>query len=180
MEWQERRQKLLDSDAIDSLELTILHSTHEELVALARERECSEEEAARLALVSGLAYLRGTAAVSRVERADTPEQVRQEFEETTRQMMEEASHAAALKFQAYRLAEDNHVLEMHENAMKNTVLMQQHRMDIYREDEERLKQRIRELEAEIQRLRSRLPEDGATPAERHKGGRPWSFLRRQH
>jgi hypothetical protein len=174
-DWQDKRQRLLDSDEVEQLEFPVLKSMHEEVLAVAQDRECSEEEALRLILGYGLAYLKGEATIKRVERADTPERVLEEFQETTRQMMEEASHAAALKFQAYRLAEDNQVMEMHENAMKNTVLLQQSRMNMYREDEEKLKARIRALEAEIMRLKERLPEEDETaPKPRRRLG----FLKR--
>lgn len=161
-EWRDRRQQLLDSESIHLLTVPLLQSERERVAALAGERDCSEEEALRLIFVSGLAYLSGREVLERVQRADTPEKVLQELQQTTRQMMAEASHAAALKFQAYRLAEDNKVLEMHESAMKNTILMQQNRMRIYRDDEDRLRGRIRELEVELQRLKADRGEPGAT------------------
>lgn len=177
-EWQAKRQQLLDGDEVQVLSFPVLKSMYEQALAFAKERDCSGEEALRLILSYGLAYLRGEAAVRRVERADTPERALEEFQETTRQMMEEASHAAALKFQAYRLSEDNQVMEMHNNAMKNMVLMQQNRMSIYREDEEKLKVRIRELEAENEKLRALLPEPGESPTRSVKPRRLFGFLKR--
>jgi len=177
-EWQAKRQQLLDGDEVQVLSFPVLKSMYEQALAFAKERDCSEEEALRLILSYGLAYLRGEAAVRRVERADTPERVLEEFQETTRQMVEEASHAAALKFQAYRLSGDNQVMEMHHNAMRNTILMQQNRMNIYREDEEKLKGRIRDLEAENQKLMALLPEPSESPAPSAKPRRLLGFRKR--
>jgi hypothetical protein len=177
-EWQAKRQQLLDGDEVQVLTFPVLKSMHEQALAFAKERDCPEEEALRLILCHGLAYLRGEATLRRVERADTPERALEEFQETTRQMMEEASQAAALKFLAYRLSEDNQVMEMHDNAMKNTVLMQQNRMNIYREDEEKLKSRIRELEAENQKMRVLLPQPGESPVRPAKPRRLFGFLKR--
>jgi hypothetical protein len=159
-EWQDKRQHLLDSTMVQEITLSVLQDLVQQAHEFAAERDCSEDEAFRLILGYGLAYLRGEASLRRIERADTPDKALAEAQESTRQMMEEATHAAALKFQAYRLAEDNQVLEMRNNAMTNELLMARNRMSIFREDEDRLKARIRDLEVENQRLRAMLPESG--------------------
>jgi predicted RNase H-like nuclease (RuvC/YqgF family) len=171
-QWQERRQQLLDGDAVRDLAVPVLKSVHDQALEFAKERDCSEEEALRLIFCYGLAYLRGEAALTKVQRADTPQKALEELEKTARQMMEEATHAASLKFQAYRLAEDNQVLEMRSNAMTNELLMARNRMSMFRDDEDRLKARVRELEQEQEnlRLRAQLPGSDAKPARPPKKG----------
>ncbi len=152
----------MDSVSIETVTIEVLSETLAKLLTLAREKGWPEDEALRMAFTEGVAYIEGDLVLRGAERADLPENVVEEFTKTARQMMEEATHAAAMKFQAYRLAEDNKVMEMHENALKNTVLMQQNRMNIFREDEEKLKARIRDLESENQRLRTSLPDADST------------------
>jgi len=156
--WQKRRQELLDGDEACDISFPVLKSVYDQALEFARERDCSEEEALRLIFCYGLAYLRGEAALSKVQRADTPEKALEEWQQTAQQMMEEATHAASLKFQAYRLAEDNQILEMRSNAMTNELLIARNRLSMFRDSEDKLKARIRELEEENLRLHAQLPE----------------------
>jgi predicted RNase H-like nuclease (RuvC/YqgF family) len=157
-EWEQERQRLIHATKVKTVSIHVLEDWYEQLVAYARERGWSEEETLRLALIDGLSYFKGELALRKVERADTSAKVLEEFHETTQEMMNASSRAAVLKFQAYQLSHDNQVMDMREAALKNELRMSRNRIAMFREDEEKLKAKIHQLEQENLRLRAQLTE----------------------
>jgi len=152
-DWQRERKSLQDGLAERAVSFEMLEETYQRAMELARENGWSEAEAPLIIFANGLAYLTAQEEVGRLDRSDLPDKVLEELNKTVRQLMQESSRYASMKFKAYRMSQDNEALEMRESALRAENAMLHSRIETFREDEERLKARIRELAAELDALR---------------------------
>ncbi len=162
----------------------MLEETYQDVLTLTRENGWPENEALLIVLANGLAYLRGRQQIAELARNGVNEQVVEELNKTVRQLMQESSRYAVLKFKAFRMSQDNEALEMHESALNAENLMLRNRLEESREDEERLKTRIADLEEQLEVLLLQLQPSPEAPATRPRppsvvSGAAWKVERRR-
>ena len=183
-DWIRERSSLKDGLETRTVTLEVLEETYQEVLTVARENGWSENEAPLVILANGLAYLRGRQQIAELARNGADEHVLEELNKTVRQLMQESSRYAVLKFKAFRMSQDNEALEMHESALNAENLMLRNRIEEFREDEERLKTRIADLEEQLEVLRLQLQPSPEEPATRPSApsvvtGAAWKVERRR-
>jgi hypothetical protein len=136
--------------------LEILEETYQSAMSLAESNGWSEAHALRTIFASGLAFLDGEASLAKIERSDLPQEALEDLNRVVRQLLEESSRYASLKFKAYRMSQDNQVLSMREAALRGELELAKYRLTLFRQDEEALKQRLSAVEEENTVLQQRL------------------------
>lgn len=176
-DWELERRSLQEGVSARAVQLEVLEEAYRSALWLAEANGWSEADALRIVFDSGLAFLTGEASVSKIQRSDLPQQVLDDLNRVLRQLQEESSRYASLKFKAYRMSQDNETLTMRESGLRGELELAKHRLALFRRDEEGLKQRLTALEAENATLRQRLasvegePTGEATP-------RRWGWVAR--
>jgi hypothetical protein len=172
-DWERERNSLQEGVSRKTVQLEILEETYRQIMSLAESNGWSEADALRIVFDSGLAFLTGEASVSRIQRSDLPQEVLDDLNRTVRQLLEESSRYASLKFKAYRMSQDNEALSMREAGLRGELELAKHRLSLFRRDEEALKQRLAALEHENTALRQRVamlepvpPQEGRPPSRR--------------
>jgi chromosome segregation ATPase len=162
-DWSEQRRRLIEDTKIRRLTLELPEDVYERARALQEGTGRSEQQTLLSIFLNGLAYLEGQAVVDRLQRGDVPEAVAEELSKTLTQFMEASSAYAAMRFKAFRLSQDNEALEMREAGLRAENAFLRRRLDLFREDEERLKEALAAQEAELAQLRQRLAESPSSP-----------------
>jgi hypothetical protein len=172
-DWEHERKRLQEGVSVREVQLEILEETFQSAMLLAESNGWSEAEALRIVFANGLAFLGGEASLAKIERSDLPQEALEDLNRVVRQLLEESSRYASLKFKAYRMSQDNEVLSMREAGLRGELDLAKHRLTLFRQDEEALKQRLSALEQENTVLRQRLatlepapPEGGDLPPRR--------------
>ena len=113
--------------------------------------------------------------MSRIQRSDLPQEVLEDLNRTVRQLLEESSRYASLKFKAYRMSQDNQTLSMREAGLRGELELAKHRLMLFRQDEEILKKRLAVLEEENRKLQQKLAslEPAAQGEEAPIERKPW-------
>jgi hypothetical protein len=175
-DWERERGRLQEGVSVRTVQLEILGETYQSAMSLAESNGWSEADALRIVFANGLAFLAAEASLSKVQRSDVPQEAVEDMNRVVRQLLEESSRYASLKFKAYRMSQDNEVLSMQEAALRAELDLAKHRLMLFRQDEEALKQRLSELEQDNTALRQRLaalepaPSQGGDPP---PGQRVW-------
>jgi hypothetical protein len=125
----------------------------EEADRIVAAEEWGEEGLLRI-FATGVAFIKGEREISRISGNSLDPTTKEDAERAVRLLLEESSRFAALRFKAYRIAEDNQTLTMRATGWQRDAEMLGERVKRFREDEERLKARVRELEAENLELRA--------------------------
>jgi hypothetical protein len=155
-DWEQERERLQEGVSARAVQLELLEETYQAALSLAEDNGWSETDALRAIFVNGLAFLAGEASLSRIQRSDLPQDALEDLNRVVRQLLEESSRYASLKFKAYRMSQDNETLSMRESGLRGELELAKHRLTLFRQDEEILKQRLSALEAENATLRRRL------------------------
>ena len=155
-DWEDERKRLQEGVSVREVQLEILEETYQSAMSLAESNGWSEAHALRTIFASGLAFLDGEASLAKIERSDLPQEALEDLNRVVRQLLEESSRYASLKFKAYRMSQDNQALSMREAALQGELELAKHRLMLFRQDEEALKQRLSALEQENAVLRQRL------------------------
>lgn len=155
-DWEDERKRLQEGVSVREAQLEILEETYQSAMSLAESNGWSEAEALRIVFANGLAFLAGEASLAKIERSDLPQEALEDVNRAVRQLMEESSRYASLKFKAYRMSQDNQVLSMREAALRGELDLAKHRLMLFRQDEEALKQRLSAVEQDNTVLRQRL------------------------
>jgi len=155
-DWEQERKRLQEGVSVAKIQLEMLEETYQSALSLAQNNGWPEAEALRIVFANGLAFLTGEASLSRIQRSDLPQQVLDDLNRVLRQLLEESSRYASLKFKAYRMSQDNQTLSMREAGLRGELELAKHRLMLFRQDEETLKQRLSALEAENATLRQKL------------------------
>jgi hypothetical protein len=173
-DWEQERKRLQEGVSVATVQLEILEETYRSAMSLAESNGWSEAETLRVVFANGLAFLTGEAAVSKIQRSDLPQEVLEDLNRTVRQLLEESSRYASLKFKAYRMSQDNQTLSMREAGLRGELELAKHRLTLFRQDENTLKQRLLALEEENTQLRQKLAslEPAAQGEEAPTGRRP--------
>ncbi len=156
-DWEAERRSLQEGVCLKTVQFDMLEDTYRQAAALAKRNGWTEDEALLIAFCNGLAFLNGEASLARIQRADLPQQVEEELNRLLRQVQEESSRSAVLKFRAYRMSQDNEALSMREAGLRGELKLATYRLTLFRRDEAALKQRLSELERENAELRGRQP-----------------------
>lgn len=174
-DWGRVRKSLQEGVSVASVQLEILEETYRSAVSLAESNGWSEADALRIIFANGLAFLTGEACLSKIQRSDLPQEVLEDLNRVVRQLLEESSRYASLKFKAYRMSQDNEVLSMREAGLRGELDLAKHRLKLFRQDEEILKQRLAVLEEENTKLRQKLAslEQAPQAAEAPAGRQLW-------
>jgi len=155
-DWERERKRLQEGVSVKTVQLEILEETYQSAMLLAESSGWFEAEALRIVFANGLAFLAGEASLAKIERSDLPQEALEDVNRAIRQLMEESSRYASLKFKAYRMSQDNQVLSMREAGLRGELDLAKHRLMLFRQDEEALKQRLSALEQDNTALRQRL------------------------
>jgi hypothetical protein len=155
-DWEHERKRLQEGVSVRTAQLEILEETYQSAMSLAESNGWSEAEALRIVFANGLAFLAAEASLSKIQRSDMPQEALEDLNRVVRQLLEESSRYASLKFKAYRMSQDNQVLSMREAGLRGELELAKHRLTLFRQDEEALKQRLSALEQENTVLRQRL------------------------
>lgn len=169
-DWERERNRLQEGVSARAVQLEVLEEAYQSAMSLAEGNGWSEADTLRIIFDSGLAFLTGEASVSKVQRADVPQQVLDDLNRVLRQLLEESSRYASLKFKAYRMSQDNEALAMREAGLWGELELAKHRLALFQRDEETLKQRLADLERENAALRQRVAT--IEPAPSQEGGPP--------
>jgi hypothetical protein len=174
-DWEDERNRLQEGVSVAAVQLEILQETYQSAMSLAETNGWSEAEALRIVFANGLAFLAGEASVSKIQRSDLAQEVVEDANRMVRQLLEESSRYASLKFKAYRMSQDNQVLTMREAGLEGELELAKHRLTLFRRDEDLLKQRLSALEEENTKLRQKLAslEPAAQGEEAPTGRRLW-------
>jgi len=156
-DWEHERKRLQEGVSVRTVQLEILQETYQSAMSLAESNGWSEAEALRIVFANGLAFLAAEASLSKIQRSDVPQEALEDMNRVVRQLLEESSRYASLKFKAYRMSQDNQVLSMREAGLRGELDLAKHRLMLFRQDEEALKQRLSMLEKENAELRQKLP-----------------------
>jgi hypothetical protein len=155
-DWERERGRLQEGVSVRTVRLEVLEETYQSAVSLAETNGWPEPDALRIVFANGLAFLAAEASLAKIERSDLPDEALEDLNRTVRQLLEESSRYASLKFKAYRMSQDNQVLSMREAGLRGELDLAKHRLMLFRQDEEALKQRLSGLEQENTALRQRL------------------------
>lgn len=155
-DWERERKRLQEGVSVKTVQLEILEETYQSAMLLAESSGWFEAEALRIVFANGLAFLAGEASLAKIERSDLPQEALEDVNRAVRQLMEESSRYASLKFKAYRMSQDNQVLSMREAALRGELELAKYRLTLFRQDEEALKQRLAAVEEENTVLQQRL------------------------
>jgi regulator of replication initiation timing len=155
-DWERERKRLQEGVSVKTVQLEILEEGYQSAMSLAESNGWPEPDALRIIFANGLAFLTGEASLSKVQRTDLPQEALEDMNRVVRQLLEESSRYASLKFKAYRMSQDNQVLSMREAALRGELDLAKHRLMLFRQDEEALKQRLSALEQDNTALRQRL------------------------
>jgi hypothetical protein len=155
-DWEAERRSLQEGVSLRTVQFEMLEETYQQAAALAKRNGWTEEGALLIVFSNGLALLNGEASLTRIQRADLPQEVEDELNRLLRQVQEESSRSAVLKFRAYRMSQDNDALSMREAALRGELKLATYRLTLFRQDEAALKQRLSDLEGENAELRGRL------------------------
>lgn len=153
-EWEAEVARIKDVEAT-TLEIGLTQEVKDQADRLIAEEGWGDDGYLRV-FATGVAFLRGERQVSRLSGDALDAATKEDAERAVKQLMEESSRFAVLRFKAYRMAEDNQTLAMHETAWRADAEMLQQRVKRFRDEEEALRARIRELEAENAQLRSHI------------------------
>ena len=156
-DWERERKRLQEGVSVKTVQLEILEEGYQSAMSLAESNGWPEPDALRIIFANGLAFLTGEASLSKVQRTDLPQEALEDMNRVVRQLLEESSRYASLKFKAYRMSQDNQVLSMREAGLRGELDLAKHRLMLFRQDEEALKQRLSMLEKENAELRQKLP-----------------------
>ena len=172
---EHERKRLQEGVSVRTVQLDILEETYQSAMSLAEGNGWSEAEALRIVFANGLAFLAAEASLSKVQRSDVPQEALEDMNRVVRQLLEESSRYASLKFKAYRMSQDNQTLSMREAGLRGELELAKHRLTLFRQDEEVLKQRLSALEAENTTLQQKLAslEPTAQGEKAPMGRRPW-------
>ena len=155
-DWERERKRLQEGVSVKTVQLEILEEGYQSAMSLAESNGWPEPDALRIIFANGLAFLTGEASLSKVQRTDLPQEALEDMNRVVRQLLEESSRYASLKFKAYRMSQDNQVLSMREAALRSELELAKHRLTLFRQDEEALKQRLSALEQDNTVLQQRL------------------------
>ena len=155
-DWEHERKRLQEGVSVRTVQLEILQETYQSAMSLAESNGWPEPDALRIIFANGLAFLTGEASLSKVQRTDLPQEALEDMNRVVRQLLEESSRYASLKFKAYRMSQDNQVLSMREAALRSELELAKYRLTLFRQDEEALKQRLAAVEEENTVLQQRL------------------------
>jgi hypothetical protein len=156
-EWETDVARIKDL-AVSTIEIELPEDLRRAADRMIADEEWDEYGYLRI-FATGLTFLRGERQLAHLSGDALDPATKADAERAVKQLMEESSRFAVLRFKAYRMAEDNQVLAMHENAWRADAEMLQQRVKRFREDEEALRTRIRTLEDENAALRLRLGAD---------------------
>lgn len=156
MSWEEERRSLLEGLSARKLEFEVLEETYRRALALGQENGWQECDVPLIVFSHGLAFLLAERDLTRINRDGIDTGTVNELERAVRQMMEESSKYAALKFKAYRMSQDNQALEMREAGLSAELEFSKRRMLELRDEVEQLRPRLRALEAENACLRQQI------------------------
>jgi len=179
--WEDERRSLLEGVSAHKLEFEVLEETYQRALALGQENGWTESDIPLIVFSHGLAFLLAERELTRINRDGADARLIQELERAVRQMMEESSKYAALKFKAYRMSQDNQALEMREAGLNAELLFSKRRMIELRDEVERLRPQLRALEAENASLRQQIERlsGGAVPPPENKSRGPFAWFRRR-
>jgi len=127
-----------DSGAV-TLQIDVLQEMYDELCAVARRQGLELSEVARAALGRGLACARADDYLG----ASDAEQAR-----VARQLLDLESRLAVMRYSAFSFMRDNQTLEMQNAALRNANEGLKAAVDRLHQQEEKLRDRIRALQAE--------------------------------
>jgi hypothetical protein len=155
-DWERERKSLQEGVSARAVQLEVLEEAYQSAMSLAEANGWSEADALRIVFANGLAFLIAEASLSKIQRSDVPEEVLEDLNRVVRQLLEESSRYASLKFKAYRMSQDNQTLSMREAGLRGELELAKHRLMLFRRDEETLKQRVSALEEKNTQLREKL------------------------
>ncbi|MHB8533428.1 MAG: hypothetical protein ACYC9X_13930 [Dehalococcoidia bacterium] len=176
-EWEDMIAKIRDL-AVDAVEIKMPRDVRQEAERIIDERQLGEEGLLHV-FATGVAYLRGERQISQISADALDPEKRADLDRAVKLLLEESTHFATLRFKASRMAEDNQILAMREAGWRTEALSLEQRNKVFREDEDRLKARIAELQAENALLKAQLPDpEGSEPAPLRRDGLFGGLLRR--
>jgi hypothetical protein len=132
----------------------LLEETYQQAKALIEENGWAETEGLLIIFANGLAFLKGEKAINAVKAGEADP--REEMERITRLYMEIDGQYSVMKFRAYKLSQDKRILELNVTGLRGENVAFRMRNQMFRADEERLRARLADLEAENRRLREEL------------------------
>ena len=168
-EWEDMIARIRDLE-VDTVEIAMPRDIREEAERIIDEQQLGEAGLLHV-FATGVAYLRGERQISQISADALDPEKRADLERAVKLLMEESTRFATLRFKASRMAEDNQILSMRETGWRTEALALEQRNKVFREDEDRLKARIAELQAENALLKAQLPDpDGSAPAPPRRNG----------
>jgi len=146
-----------------TIEVLLLKETLRDAKPLIEEQKWSEQEGLQIIFANGLYYLRGERQLQHLPaRTDG---LAAEVERLTTELMDMHSKYAVMKFRAYTLNEAKQALEFNVTGLETENRWSTARLWQFRADEERMQKELDALRAENERLRQRLAELEAPEAE---------------
>ncbi|MCL5075776.1 MAG: hypothetical protein M1136_09065 [Chloroflexi bacterium] len=136
------------------VELHMLEETYQEAQRLIRENGWDEEEGLLIIFANGLAYLKEAHALPDSE-SDSALTL---MSSITERCAHFESMYAVMKFRAYYLNEDKRILELNVTGLQADNDGLRHRINLFRQDEARLKEEIKRLTTENTELHRHLAE----------------------
>jgi hypothetical protein len=155
-DWERERKRLQEGVSVRTVQLEILEEAYQSAMSLAESNGWPEADTLRIIFANGLAFLAAEARLAKIERSDLPEEALGDLNRVVRELQQESSRYASLRFKAYRMSQDNEILSMREAGLRGELELAKHRLTLFRQDEEALKQRLSALEQENAALQQRL------------------------
>jgi len=150
-----------------SIEVSLLAEQLAAAIELIRSNGWGDEEGYQIIFLNGLHFLLGEKGLQALDCDH--DSLSGEVERLTRELMEYQSMYAAMKYKAFTLSEEKYVLEGNVSGFEASDRFATRTIKRFRQENETLKSRIRQLEEEIAMLRQdlggeetviRLPRDG--------------------
>ena len=179
MEGEAERPDPLAEASRATVEISVLEEDLDRARGLIEDNNWGEDEGLLNVFVTGLCYLLG----KRSMRAISPDHdsLAQELERRVKELMLYQSMYAVMKYRAFTLSEQKHVLEGIVAGLEAADRFASARLKTFRKDEEALKAEIERLREENEQLRKRLTVETAPPETRESkeaGPRVWRLWKR--
>ena len=162
-----------------TVEINVLEEDLDRARRLIDDNNWGEDEGLLNVFVSGLYYLLGERILQAV--SSDHDSRAQEMESLVKDLMLYQSMYAVMKYRAFTLSEQKHVLEGIVAGLEAADRFASARLKTFRQDEEALKAEIERLREENEQLRKRLTEETAPPEARESkeaGSRVWRLWKR--
>lgn len=169
----EMYKDLFQGVAQATVSIPLLQEHLEQANTLIRANGWSDEEGLRIIFINGLRYLVGQAYLNALGGDEST--LAQEIQRLTSELMDVQSKYAVMKFRAYTLDQAKQALEMNVTGLEAENRLSASRLWKFHADEEILRNQIRELQAENQRLAQQV---AALKGEADPPSRPGGALRR--